>query len=55
MTMFHPSVFGHEQLALEAHQCVAARIDELARRAPPPRAFASDRIYLRFKVMINSS
>jgi len=36
MTMFHPSIFGHEQLASEAHICVSERFSELAQIAPHP-------------------
>jgi len=35
MTMFHPSPFGHEQLAVEAHRCVVAGIPAISSTAPP--------------------
>jgi len=41
MTMFHPSIFGHEQLASEAHRCVTERFSELAKTAPHPEVTAA--------------
>lgn len=35
-SMFHPSVFGHEQLASEAHRVVAEKFPDLSLLAPHP-------------------
>mmetsp|Transcript_42603 Transcript_42603/g.79965 ORF Transcript_42603/g.79965 Transcript_42603/m.79965 type:complete len:439 (-) Transcript_42603:32-1348(-) len=40
MTMFHPSPFGHEQLASEAHRCAVEHIPALAALCPHPDAKA---------------
>merc|ERR1712083_567639 len=36
MSMFHPSIYGHEQLASEAHRCTAQNWPELSALAPHP-------------------
>jgi len=39
-SMFHPSVYGHVQLASEAHRCTAQSFPELATLAPHPEVSA---------------